>query len=57
MGRVLLILAWFAGASIGNSAQAAPADGLYREQYRPQFHFSPPQQWMNDPNGMLYDHG
>lgn len=25
-----------------------------QEQYRPQFHFSPPTQWMNDPNGMFY---
>ena len=30
---------------------------LYEEQYRPQFHFSPPQQWMNDPNGMVYANG
>ena len=29
----------------------------YDEQYRPQFHFSPPQQWMNDPNGMVYFDG
>lgn len=27
------------------------------DQYRPQFHFSPPQQWMNDPNGMVYYDG
>jgi fructan beta-fructosidase len=26
----------------------------FGEQHRPQFHFSPPQQWMNDPNGMVY---
>jgi fructan beta-fructosidase len=30
---------------------------IYDEQYRPQFHFSPPQQWMNDPNGMVYADG
>lgn len=29
----------------------------YAEQHRPQFHFSPPQQWMNDPNGMVYFEG
>lgn len=29
----------------------------YDEQYRPQFHFSPPQSWMNDPNGMVYHKG
>ena len=26
----------------------------YQEMYRPQFHFSPPAHWMNDPNGMVY---
>ncbi len=29
----------------------------YREQYRPQFHFSPPAKWMNDPNGLVYYSG
>ncbi len=27
---------------------------LYAERHRPQFHFSPPQNWINDPNGMVY---
>jgi fructan beta-fructosidase len=26
----------------------------YQEQYRPQFHFSPEANWMNDPNGLVY---
>ncbi|MCP5110386.1 MAG: hypothetical protein GY953_06085, partial [bacterium] len=26
----------------------------YREQYRPQFHFSPMVGWTNDPNGLVY---
>ena len=26
----------------------------YKEMYRPQFHFSPEEKWMNDPNGMVY---
>jgi fructan beta-fructosidase len=26
----------------------------YSEHHRPQFHFSPPSMWMNDPNGMVY---
>ena len=29
----------------------------YTEKYRPQFHFTPPSQWMNDPNGMVYYEG
>ncbi|MGN7310986.1 glycoside hydrolase family 32 protein [Alkalicoccobacillus gibsonii] len=30
---------------------------LYKEKYRPQFHFSPQQNWMNDPNGMVFFKG
>mgnify|MGYP001627299242 CR=1 FL=1 len=26
----------------------------FNELHRPQFHFSPPKNWMNDPNGMVY---
>jgi fructan beta-fructosidase len=29
----------------------------YSQPHRPQFHFSPPQSWMNDPNGMFYYQG
>jgi fructan beta-fructosidase len=29
----------------------------YHETYRPQFHFSPRQNWMNDPNGLVYYRG
>jgi sucrose-6-phosphate hydrolase SacC (GH32 family) len=29
----------------------------YSEAYRPQFHFSPATNWMNDPNGLLYYDG
>lgn len=29
----------------------------YSEKYRPQFHFSPQNNWMNDPNGMVYYQG
>ncbi|PCJ98964.1 MAG: glycosyl hydrolase family 32 [Flavobacteriaceae bacterium] len=29
----------------------------YAETYRPQFHFTPEEKWMNDPNGMVYNKG
>lgn len=29
----------------------------YNQPYRPQYHFSPPEKWMNDPNGMVYYQG
>lgn len=34
-----------------------PKEKAYSEQHRPQFHFTPPSQWMNDPNGMVYYDG
>lgn len=30
---------------------------IYSETYRPQFHFSPKQNWLNDPNGLVYYKG
>jgi fructan beta-fructosidase len=42
---------------LARSAPWVDRSPLYREQYRPQFHFTPPQQWMNDPNGMVYYDG
>jgi fructan beta-fructosidase len=38
--------------SISTSAQQT-----FKAQHRPQFHFSPPANWMNDPNGMVYHKG
>lgn len=29
----------------------------YKEAYRPQFHFTPEEKWMNDPNGLVYHKG
>ncbi|TAI48026.1 glycoside hydrolase family 32 protein [Flagellimonas allohymeniacidonis] len=30
---------------------------VYTEMYRPQYHFSPEEKWMNDPNGLVYHDG
>jgi fructan beta-fructosidase len=35
----------------------AHAAGLYQEPWRPQFHFTPDTNWMNDPNGMVFYDG
>src|SRR5687768_2781019 len=29
----------------------------YKEQWRPQIHFTPERHWMNDPNGMVFYNG
>ena len=34
-----------------------PTQNNYTEQYRPQSHFTPAKNWMNDPNGMVYVDG
>jgi fructan beta-fructosidase len=41
---------------VAQSPLAKP-EPLYAERYRPQFHFSPRINWMNDPNGMVYYKG
>ena len=33
------------------------APNLFREDYRPQYHFSPQTGWMNDPNGLVFSNG
>jgi hypothetical protein len=50
------------GISASSSASASaqvptgtPIVGDYDGRYRPQVHFSPPQYFMNDPNGMFVD--
>lgn len=39
------------------SAVKSVPSSEYREQHRPQVHFSPKLKWMNDPNGMVYHNG
>jgi fructan beta-fructosidase len=36
---------------------SAKQEAIYRELYRPQFHFTAKRGWVNDPNGMLFYKG
>ncbi|MFJ9909323.1 GH32 C-terminal domain-containing protein [Streptomyces sp. NPDC101152] len=54
--RLLAALAVLSGLGLV-AASPATADTLYHEQYRPQFHFTPALNWMNDPNGLIHYKG
>jgi fructan beta-fructosidase len=43
--------------AVSQSETFAGAETLYRERYRPQFHFSSRRGWNNDPVGLLYYQG
>jgi len=55
--RIFLVLAFFM-AHTNAQSQVQPDAKLTNENlYRPRFHFTPKQGWMNDPNGMIYLNG
>lgn len=37
--------------------QRQPMTSVFTEEFRPVFHFTPQQNWMNDPNGLLFYKG
>ena len=43
------------GQTVGEAAGQASAG--YDQRFRPQYHFSPEKNWMNDPNGLVYYEG
>ena len=54
---VFCLLAGLFFSKCKNPAQPATYRDEYNEPHRPQFHFSPQQKWMNDPNGMVFYQG
>ncbi|MGO4585731.1 GH32 C-terminal domain-containing protein [Arthrobacter sp. 2RAF6] len=56
-GKAVLAAALAAGLFLPLSTSTAVADTSYTETYRPQFHYSPARNWMNDPNGLVYYNG
>lgn len=45
------------GGNTGGNEEQGSTTGLYSELYRPQIHYTPAKNWVNDPNGMVYVDG
>lgn len=41
----------------GETEQKPPSSSSYNEKYRPQIHYTPAKNWINDPNGLVYADG
>jgi fructan beta-fructosidase len=60
MKNILAIIFFIASISSckkGETIDVSEAPKPFTEAHRPQFHFTPPEMWMNDPNGMVYHKG
>jgi len=57
---ILILIGLVYGCKESNSKteeRVSPISENYNEKHRPQLHFTPDANWMNDPNGMFYYQG
>jgi sucrose-6-phosphate hydrolase SacC (GH32 family) len=53
-GRTRNLAIFAVSLTIAFNGLAAGTTGYYSEPFRPQYHFTPAKNWMNDPNGLVY---
>jgi fructan beta-fructosidase len=53
---ILVCVLWMSSCD-HKTLDGPTVNDYYKEQHRPQYHFSPESGWMNDPNGMVYYDG
>ncbi len=55
--RAVLLFAVATALAVCGLAAGAVAQDTYEQPWRPQYHFTPPHNFMNDPNGMVFYKG
>jgi fructan beta-fructosidase len=57
LGRSQWLACSVCALAIAGPHPAAAQQPTYQEPFRPQFHYTPAMNWMNDPNGLVYYQG
>lgn len=57
LGSLLVLTITCTNKKDSKGAEVIKTKSIFKENYRPQFHFTPKEKWMNDPNGLIYNKG